>query len=183
MKLYLIRHTSVLVPAGITYGFTDVPLRPTFEEEAARTRARLAGLQFDQVYCSPLSRCRRLAAACGYANPILDDRLKELNFGEWEMKTWEEVSADPRSGRWFADWIHTPAPGGESLQDQYNRLANFLDELRRKPYQQVAIFAHGGILTCARVYAGEYGLEEAFKHVTEYGGVTKIALEEGNALR
>ena len=99
------------------------------------------------------------------------------------MKTWEEVSADPRSGRWFADWIHTPAPGGESLQDQYDRLANFLDELRRKPYQQVAIFAHGGILTCARVYAGEYGLEEAFRHVTEYGGVVEIALEEGNALR
>lgn len=183
MKLFLIRHTSVLVPPGTTYGFTDVPLRPTFEEEAERTRAQLAGLQFDQVYCSPLSRCRRLAAACGFENPILDDRLKELNFGEWEMKTWEEVSADPRSERWFADWIHTPAPGGESLQDQYNRLANFLDELRRKPYQQVAIFAHGGILTCARVYAGEYGLEEAFKHVTEYGGVTKIALEEGNALR
>ena len=183
MKLYLIRHTSVLVPQGTTYGFTDVPLRPTFEEEAERTRARLEGLQFDQVYCSPLSRCRRLAAACGYENPILDDRLKELNFGEWEMKTWEEVSADPRSERWFADWIHTPAPGGESLQDQYDRLANFLDELRRKPYQQVAIFAHGGILTCARVYAGEYGLEEAFRHVTEYGGVIEIALEEGNVLR
>ena len=47
MKLFLIRHTSVLVPPGTTYGFTDVPLRPTFEEEAARTRARLVGLQFD----------------------------------------------------------------------------------------------------------------------------------------
>ena len=56
MHLYLIRHTSVLVPQGTTYGFTDVPLRPTFEEEAERTRAQLAGLQFDQVYCSPLSR-------------------------------------------------------------------------------------------------------------------------------
>ena len=33
MEIYLIRHTSVDVPAGYAYGQTDVPLKPTFEEE------------------------------------------------------------------------------------------------------------------------------------------------------
>ena len=46
MVVYLIRHTSVDVPQGVCYGQTDVPLNPTFEEEAAQTSARLKGLQF-----------------------------------------------------------------------------------------------------------------------------------------
>ena len=37
MVVYLIRHTSVDVPQGVCYGQTDVPLNPTFEEEAAQT--------------------------------------------------------------------------------------------------------------------------------------------------
>ena len=61
MVVYLIRHTSVDVPQGVCYGQTDVPLNPTFEEEAAQTSARLKGLQFDKVYMSPLTRCIRLA--------------------------------------------------------------------------------------------------------------------------
>ena len=36
MVVYLIRHTSVDVPQGVCYGQTDVPLNPTFEEEAAK---------------------------------------------------------------------------------------------------------------------------------------------------
>ena len=47
MVVYLIRHTSVDIPQGVCYGQTDVPLNPTFEEEAAQTSARLKGLQFD----------------------------------------------------------------------------------------------------------------------------------------
>ena len=66
MVVYLIRHTSVDVPQGVCYGQTDVPLNPTFEEEAAQTSARLKGLQFDKVYMSPLTRCVRLATFCGY---------------------------------------------------------------------------------------------------------------------
>lgn len=34
MEIYLVRHTSVDVPAGYAYGQTDVPLRSSFEDEA-----------------------------------------------------------------------------------------------------------------------------------------------------
>lgn len=34
MEIYLVRHTSVDIPAGYAYGQTDVPLRPSFEDEA-----------------------------------------------------------------------------------------------------------------------------------------------------
>ena len=43
--------------------------------------------------------------------------------------------------------------------------------------QDVCIFAHGGVLTCARVYAGEYGIEEAFKNVPSYGEIIKLSFD------
>ena len=66
MNIYLIRHTSVDVPKGLCYGQSDVPLRPTFEIEAAVTKAKIESIHFDMAYTSPLSRCTRLAQYCGF---------------------------------------------------------------------------------------------------------------------
>lgn len=177
MEIYLIRHTSVNVPAGYAYGQTDVPLHPAFEEEAQTVKEKITGLVFDKIWCSPLTRCVRLATYCGYQDTaVWDDRIKEISFGDWEMKTWEEISFDPRSAAWFADWINTRTPKGESLMDQYKRVSTFLYEIKKSDLQKVCIFAHGGVLTCARVYAGEYGIEDAFKNVPSYGAVIHIEI-------
>ena len=66
MEIYLIRHTSVDVPAGYAYGQTDVPLKPTFEEEAEEVKKGLSDHTFDKVWTSPLTRCVRLANYCGF---------------------------------------------------------------------------------------------------------------------
>ena len=85
MDIYLIRHTSVDVPAGTCYGQTDVPLKPSFEAEAATVKKELDRYAFDAVYTSPLSRCTRLAAYCGYPEALRDDRLKEIHMGDWKF--------------------------------------------------------------------------------------------------
>ena len=59
MEIYLVRHTSVNVPAGYAYGQTDVPLHPTFEKEAEAVKKTLSGHTFDKVWSSPLTRCTR----------------------------------------------------------------------------------------------------------------------------
>ena len=92
MEIYLIRHTSVDVPAGYAYGQTDVPLKPTFEEEAEEVKKGLSDHTFDKVWTSPLTRCVRLANYCGFPEAEREDRIKEVNFGEWEMKSWNAVS-------------------------------------------------------------------------------------------
>lgn len=106
MEIYLIRHTSVDVPAGYAYGQTDVPLKPTFEEEAEEVKKGLSDHTFDKVWTSPLTRCVRLANYCGFPEAEREDRIKEVNFGEWEMKSWNELSSDPRSEAWFKDWVN-----------------------------------------------------------------------------
>lgn len=175
MKVYLIRHTAVDVPSGTCYGQTDVPLKSTFKAEAAQTLRNLSGTHFDHVYSSPLSRARRLAGYCGYPDPECDDRLMEINFGEWEMQRFDAIS-DPRLQEWFDDYFHVAATGGESFEDLYRRVAAFLDELKKKPCKEVGIFAHGGVLICAQIYAGAVQKETAWEHLTPYGGVISIDL-------
>lgn len=175
MTVYLVRHTSVDVPKGTCYGWTDVPLSPTFEAEAAVTLRNLDGCRFDAVYSSPLTRARRLAEYCGYDHPVVDNRLKEMNMGAWEMRRFDDIE-DENLQRYYEDYINTPATGGESFMEFYSRVASFLDELKEHEYNRVAVFAHGGVLMCAGIYAGLYTAEDCFKHNPPYGGIIKIDL-------
>ena len=95
MTLYLIRHTSVGIPRGTCYGWTDVPVSVNFESEAAACKAQLAGIHFDRVYTSPLTRARKLADYCGYPDAIEEPRMKEMHMGDWEMQRFDEIK-DPQ---------------------------------------------------------------------------------------
>ena len=180
MEIILIRHTSVDVPKGVCYGQTDVPLRDSFKEEATITAQQLQDDVFDAVFTSPLSRCTRLAEHCGYPNAIRDTRLKELDFGEWEMKEFDKID-DPRLQEWYDDYFHVAATGGESFMMQLQRVSEFLDEVSRQKYGRVAVFAHGGVLICAQIYAGTLKMEDAFGALTPYGGIVRLQLNPKTA--
>ena len=178
MEIILIRHTSVDVPPGVCYGQTDVPLKATFEEEAAVTAENMKKyFPFEHAYTSPLTRCVRLASYCGYPDAERDNRLMEINFGSWEMKPFDHNN-DPRLQEWYADYLNVAATGGESFAMQYQRVSGFLDELKQKSYKKVAIFAHGGVLICAQIYAGIIQMEEAFSALTPYGGIIHFHLNK-----
>ena len=150
MEVILIRHTSVDVPKGVCYGQTDVPLRDSFEEEASITAQQLQ-------------------------NDVFDARLKELNFGEWEMQEFDKI-CDPRLEEWYNDYFHVAATGGESFMMQLQRVSEFLNEVSGKEYKRIAVFAHGGVLICAQIYAGILRMEDAFDALTPYGGVVRLQL-------
>ncbi len=175
MELIMIRHTSVDVPKGICYGQSDVPLAPTFEEEAASVNSRLLSERFDAVYCSPLSRCRRLAEYCGYGDAIIDDRLMEMNFGEWEMHPFEEI-VDPTLQRWYADYINTRVPGGESFLDQQRRMKSFLDDVTAFGKQRIAVFTHSGIIMQTMLLTGLATIDNVFALQPPYGAVMRFDL-------
>lgn len=166
MKIYVVRHTAVGVN-GICYGQTDVPLKDTFEQEAEIVKQNLKNVPYNAVYSSPLSRAKKLAEYCGYADIQLYDRLKELHFGDWEMQPWDALDM---SG-WEKDWINNPAPNGESFRQMYNRIVSFIEELKETGYSSVIIFAHGGVINCFRVYFGQTDLKGSFDQLAEYGQI------------
>lgn len=175
MEVFWVRHTKTAVIPGTCYGNSDVDVADSFLEEAEKVRERLKGERFDAVYSSPLQRCRKLAAYCGYEHPFLDDRLKELNFGNWEGQRWDEIQ-DPNLQAWYDDWLSIRAGGAESFLEQYNRVTAFLDDLKETGYKKVCVFAHGGTIRSALVYSGKYNFNQAFADDVEYGALVKMTI-------
>lgn len=182
MKLIFIRHTSVAVPRGVCYGQSDVSLADTFPDEAEVVKGNLEKYSFDAVYSSPLSRCVRLARYCGYEQPELDPRLMEMNFGDWEMKRYDEIT-DPRLQLWYDDFLNVPATGGESSMQQRARFLDFISDLRIKYFSNddstlsaptIAIFTHGGIIIHALATLRGLTDTEAFASQPAYGGIVEI---------
>ncbi|UYZ82691.1 alpha-ribazole phosphatase [Entomomonas sp. E2T0] len=174
MKLYFIRHTAVDVPQGICYGWSDVGLKDSFNDEATVVFEQIKQIKFDHVFTSPLSRCTKLANYCGFTNAITDHRLKELNFGDWEMQKWDDIQ-DPNLQNFYNDWINTATTNGESFQDLYKRFIEFINTLPTT-IEKAAIFTHGGIINCARVYAGVTTIENMFNNAPSYGSITPLTI-------
>lgn len=172
MNIYLIRHTAVDVLEGICYGQTDVALKDTFKEEATIVCKKIKAIEPDAVFSSPLRRCSHLADFCGFHNAKLDTRLKELNFGEWEGKSWSQIDMHI----WERDWVNTPAPQGESFAQMYKRAASFFDQLSISEYNRVAIFTHAGVIRCAYLYFGQMDINKAFDTKIEYGEVVDFSI-------
>ncbi|NMG30106.1 alpha-ribazole phosphatase family protein [Aromatoleum evansii] len=167
MELHLIRHPRPDVPPGVCYGQADVGLAESAAEVATRLRPLLPADFL--LHASPLARARLLAAELGA--PVLDDRLKEMHFGEWELRPYAELG--PAIDTWATDPLGFRAPGGESARDMSARVLQWLDALLASPpAPPVVVVAHGGPL---RAIAGHLlglpperwlGLDFACGHVT-----------------
>lgn len=174
MKFYFIRHTSVDVPKGVIYGQTDVPLRDTFEEEASIVSSKIQHIDFDEVFVSPLTRCVRLADFCGFGNAVRDHRIMELNMGDWEMRRLKTATSLYEIQK-RVDLLTVQPPNGESFRMLYDRVSNFIDEVRQLKHDVVGVFAHGGVLASAQIYNGQIQPQEIFNgSIIPYGAIVQI---------
>ena len=176
MDLILIRHTAPDVQKGTCYGWSDVDVAPTFITEAECTLQKLREyFPIDKAFTSPLQRAAKLAAFCGFPNAEKEERLKEMNMGEWEMQLYDNIK-DPALQHWYEDYMNLPATGGESFPMLYSRVESFLNELKNKAYNKVAIFAHAGPIVAAAIYSGLCTKENAFGIAPVFGGILKITI-------
>lgn len=177
MIIHLVRHTTVEWDGSvICYGNTDVRVRDTFPEEAEVVRQRIAYLSPEATYSSPLSRASMLADYCGYSDAERDDRLREMNFGNWEGRLWSDIIPDDDVLGFFERYIHEPTPGGESQMMQYNRIKAFLEEKKAQGLASMLVFCHGGVINCVRTLVGEVALNEAFASIPDFGSLTTLEL-------
>ena len=83
-RLLLIRHAEPDEAArGRCYGRLDVGLSPAGARERRAARRSLRAVELDAVYVSPRLRAVQTASALG-ASRTVDDRLRELDFGQFE---------------------------------------------------------------------------------------------------
>lgn len=172
MIITTIRHTSVDVPSGICYGITDVPLAPAFRNESESIRQKLADKKFDAVFSSPLSRCTKLAAELFPEGQLqIDHRLTELNFGDWEMTSWKSIYESETGKEWFANYVNTRCPNGESLIDLISRTKIFLTDLIGMKHERIVLVTHAGVIRALMCLIQHKTAEEAFQTPLAYGQI------------
>jgi broad specificity phosphatase PhoE len=116
--------------ARLALGRADPPLTDLGREQAAALADRLVTSDAVRIVASPLLRAVQTAAviADGLGVPVeTDDRLVEMDYGEWDQRSFGELPADELA-RWYRDAAYTP-PGGESLLTVGARVADLCAEL------------------------------------------------------
>lgn len=175
--IFLIRHTTPAVEYGTCYGFADLDLAPTFHLEASRIRSILPGRDFT-VFASPLQRCSKLADFLFGARFRTDPRLREVNFGDWEMQSWSQIArTTPKT--WMADYLYDPMPNGESYAQLYDRSISAFQEIVADIRQDTAIVTHGGVIRSILAYASGTPLEASYDIRVNYGKVAHLQLRDG----
>ena len=144
MRLYLVRHPRPEVPAGHCYGRSDVA---AIDADVERVLATLASQDLPgamPVHASPLVRSAILARRLSPA-PAFDARLAEMDFGDWEMRSWDDIPR-PEIDAWSADLLHYRPGGGESVMDVAARVAGWRADIARASHAQALVVCHAGTM-------------------------------------
>ena len=150
MNLFLIRHGQTDWNIARRFqGQSDVPLNQTGRQQAKALADRLSAEHFDFVYSSDLQRAAESATIICRSGFQSDARLREVNFGDWEGLTYDEIKSkhpEPLAA-WETDIFKNAPPNGETLEQLSARVRSMLDELYANYKEQtVLIVAHGGAL-------------------------------------
>ena len=147
---YLVRHAETTWNLeGRIQGSRDTQLSPDGLAQTEKTVAFLSTLPFDIVFTSPLARARAIAepvAASLGILPIVVPELREIEFGDWEGHTWDEVGAmfPATMAAWELKSPEARPDGGESLADVGDRARKVRLMLESNLGQLVLVVAHGG---------------------------------------
>jgi alpha-ribazole phosphatase len=152
VELYLIRHGVTQWNLEKRYlGWTDQSL---FDQEKFRLdelRNALNTVHFDKCYSSDLTRCKEtLSSILPEQELSLDQRLREMNFGDWEGKTYETLKDNVRYQNWLMNWEGISPPGGENGKTFQTRVLSFFKELfdtyQKVDHRKDLIVTHGGVI-------------------------------------
>jgi alpha-ribazole phosphatase len=159
-------------------GWSDLPAdlsdRPALNRLAAFLPAGAP------IVASDLARARDTARAIAGDRQVLDPdpRLREIHFGDWEMRGFDEIEAqDPDRIRAFWDRPgDIRPPNGESWNEASARVAAAVQALSERALPDVIVVAHFGPIVAQIQQALELTAREAFGHRIGNLSVTRITL-------
>lgn len=173
MEIILIRHTTPKVSKGICYGHADVRVDANFREEAKTIKKELTEIKNHTIYSSPLQRCSLLANALFDTKEInYDERLKELNFGDWELEFWDNIPENQLTP-WMDDFVATRVPNGESYKDLQKRVLKFINE-KIFLQENIILVTHAGVIRVIKAYFEDINLRDSFQIKINYGDIFTI---------
>ncbi len=152
-RISIIRHgMKEANETGIYIGSTDMPLSRKGAGELAAKMDEFDYPSVQRVYSSPLCRCTETAEILfPEIELIKSDGLRELNFGEFEGKTVDELINRDDYKLWLKGGKNTRPPKGESLEEMtartFSALHNIITDMMQNSITQAAVITHSGIIT------------------------------------
>ncbi len=161
MKIFLLRHTSLNIEPDIFYGQSDIDVSKNFKNEVSLIKKKMNELEIDDskllVFSSPLRRCVKLSEQL-FNKFKTDERLKELNFGDWENKKISQITQEEIE-KWKKDIMNFQIPNGETNRMFFERLKSFCDEIFRSD-NDFFIVAHAGSINCIISYLANIAFDK-----------------------
>ena len=164
MKIHIIRHGSTLANEKKLYcGQTDLPLsRKGIDEINQYKKMGIYPKTPDLFFVSNLTRTKEtLSLIYGSVDGVPLPQFAEFNFGEFEMKSYEELKEQPEYQAWAYDEAGlTPCPDGECKAQFTQRVLEGFEVLTRKATgaNEIFVVSHGGVI----VSIMEYLFSDAF---------------------
>lgn len=122
VKITWIRHGMTQANGEHRYlGKTDEPLSETGIRLLQEKKKEYFSGPPEFLYTSPMKRCVQTAELLFERNPILIPEWKEMDFGQFEGKNYEELKDDPCYQKWIDSNGTLPFPGGESREQFIRR--------------------------------------------------------------
>jgi len=158
-QLVLIRHGETdWNIEGRWQGQSDVPMNARGHRQAQEVARKLAGSGIAAIYSSDLVRAYATAEALAGQTGLeihTDERLREINQGEWQGMLVSEIQE--RYASRFENRRQNPLtiapPGGETVAEVQERVVSAVEEiLQRHPDERVAIVSHGFALAVIQVH-------------------------------
>ncbi|VAW33941.1 Alpha-ribazole-5'-phosphate phosphatase [hydrothermal vent metagenome] len=153
-RLLLIRHADT-GPANRErlVGSTDISASPAGLDAVGRLAAVLERFSPESWYCSPMLRARQTAERLGPGprppdGMILDERLREIDFGSWEMRRLADIlsSSDPDLITSWSAYESFVFPGGEAVSAFGRRVADIFSLVREAEGREICLVTHGGVI-------------------------------------
>ena len=181
MKLYLVRHGEAEGSEGRAVGQLDLPLSDLGTRNLEALAASWQGPPPVRLFASDLRRATDsahiLATRLGI-DPVIDARLREVSFGDWEGRAWDEIyeSDRQRYDAWSERWWDLAPPGGESFADLARRALAWYRDLGDG--KDTIAVAHGGSIRALLVELLAIPRERAFDLQLSPARVSAVEIED-----
>lgn len=183
--IVLVRHGETDANrSGLLLGRADPPLNARGRQQAAAVAQAFGSEIPSAVLTSPLARALETAEAIAAATgaPVtVDDRLTELDYGDWDQRRVADIPAE-LAAQWRAD-VHFAPPGGESLADLRDRVAPLGVELQADASATVPIIvSHVSPIKALILWALDLGDEYAWRLRLDVASISRVTLGPGPAV-
>lgn len=162
-------------------GWTDSPISVEGEKQILALRGSYP--TYEKVYTSDLHRCVETAKQLfPDAVAVKNIAFREMNFGNWEGRTYDELKTDSQ----YLDWLDSPmaamVPGGESYPDFSNRVHDGWNQLIASGESPYVLMTHGGVIRELLVRYAPMK-KSFFEWSVSHGRGYKLIWEDRNSLR